>query len=306
MNYILHLNKTFEKFCEDEKLTPFHISLYYSLFQYWNMARFRNPISISRDELMRSSKIGSVNTYIRCIKELDKWQYIKYIPSYNPQKGSHVYLYSFNNSNDNSNNNGSDIPNNKGSNKTSGKASETQVIPYTNNSNIVNNINSVNGNEPTKKIIITKKIISDETTNSKKQGSKKENEISISSKKREESKQQKSSVKRENMPPTFKKRGGDNEVPTSEIITNYFFEKQWPILEGEKFFNYYESNGWLVGGKTPMHSWKACASNWMLNSEKFNNGKANQRNSVTSSGVEKRTRAGNLHSKTGKDYSEPL
>jgi hypothetical protein len=138
MNYILHLNKTFSKFCEDERLTPFHISLYFALFQYWNIAKFRNPISVSRDEMMRAAKIGSVNTYIRCMKELDKWNYTQYIPSYNPQKGSQVYLYNF----DKTNNNATDISNNKGSDKASkkadGKAGETQVIPSINSLNNTN------------------------------------------------------------------------------------------------------------------------------------------------------------------------
>jgi len=284
MNYILHLNKTFEKFCGDERLTPFHVSLYFSLFQYWNMARFRNPISISRDELMRSSKIGSVNTYIRCIKELDKWQYIKYIPSFNPQKGSQVYLYNFNTAKqqqfnntittiDNSNNNGSDISTDKGNNKTgkktTGKAGETQVIPSINNTNKLNNTNNLNGNKPTRKKIVIKKSISDD--NSKKQ--------------KEKLRQKKN-----------KKISGSGVAvkPTSKSVADYFAEKKLPAVEGQKFFNHYESNGWLVGGKTPMRNWHAAARNWMLNAEKFSNGKT------------KTERAGKLHTTTGKDYSEPL
>ena len=38
----------------------------------------------------------------------------------------------------------------------------------------------------------------------------------------------------------------------------------------EKFYNYFESNGWLVGGRSKMKNWKAAANNWMLNSKKFN------------------------------------
>ncbi len=275
MNYITHLNKTFAIFCEDERLTPFHVSLYFSLFQYWNMARFRSPISISRDELMRSSKIGSVNTYIRCIKELDKWAYIKYIPSFNPQKGSQVYLYNFNNSN----NNGSDISADKGNNKTgkktTGKAGETQVIPSINNTNKLNNTNSLNGNKPTQKKVIIKKSISDGKTKKEKSSGKK-----------------KKGTKAEHSPSLLERESG-GEAPTSQSVTTYFTEKQWPSVEGEKFFNHYESNGWLVGGKTPMRNWQAAARYWMLNSEKFNNGKT------------KRT-AGKLQAKTGKDYNEPL
>lgn len=69
---------------------------------------------------MRLSKIGSVNTYIKCIKELDKWQYIKYVPSHNPLKGSLVNLYNFNNTTDNATN----ISNDKSNNKTNGKTKE--------------------------------------------------------------------------------------------------------------------------------------------------------------------------------------
>jgi hypothetical protein len=278
MNYVLHLNKTFEKFCEDERLTPFHVSLYYSLFQFWNMARFRNPISISRDELMHSSKIGSVNTYIRCMKELDKWGYIEYRPSFNPQKGSQVYLYNFNNSNDNGSNISSDKGSDKTVKKTADKASETQVIPSINNTNKLNNTKGVNGNTPAQKKIITKKNISD--GNSKKQCAEKK----------------KSSAKKEKKISLSFGEGRKGEVgglPTSENIANYFAEMQWPTIEGKKFYNHYESNGWLVGGKTPMKNWKAASKNWMLNAEKFNNGQA-------------RHTAGKLHSSTDKNYNEPL
>lgn len=279
MNYITHLNKAFAIICEDERLTPFHVSLYFSLFQYWNMARFRNPISISRDELMRSSKIGSVNTYIRCIKELDKWQYIKYIPSFNPQKGSQVYLYNFNNSN----NNASDISNNKGSDKTSkkttGKAGETQVIPSINNTNKPNNSNKLKENEHKR------------TRNNRKSSDSSGGGI----------KKEKSSAKKERSNNGTSK----SEKPTIIQVKTHFATKQWPTTEAEKFFNYFQSNGWLVGGKTPMKDWKAAANNWMLNSEKFNHVKTKNGSVVTSSGVEKRS-AGKLNATTEKNYNEPL
>jgi 4-alpha-glucanotransferase len=50
----------------------------------------------------------------------------------------------------------------------------------------------------------------------------------------------------------------------------YFAEKDAPSEEAEKFFNHYESNGWLVGGKSKMKNWQAAARNWLLNSKKFN------------------------------------
>ncbi|SCY96338.1 hypothetical protein [Flavobacterium caeni] len=95
MNYIKHLTGFFDKVANDKLLNPTHISLYISLFQFWNYNRFRNPISISRDEVMRISKISSKATYHKCLKALHSQGYIKYEPSYNPFKGSHVFLFNF-------------------------------------------------------------------------------------------------------------------------------------------------------------------------------------------------------------------
>ena len=45
--------------------------------------------------------------------------------------------------------------------------------------------------------------------------------------------------------------------PTIEEIKNEF-----PSFNAEKFFNYYESNGWKVG-KNPMKDWKASVRTWI-------------------------------------------
>src|SRR6478736_3039152 len=100
MNYIKHLSGVFFYLDNDNRLTPYHISLYMVLFRQWNNNRFKNPISIARGEIMKASKIGSVNTYTKTLKELHQYQYIQYFPSYNPHLGSQVYLYSFDNSTD--------------------------------------------------------------------------------------------------------------------------------------------------------------------------------------------------------------
>lgn len=254
-NYILHLNKAFQLINSDTRLSPFHVSLYYSLFQYWNISKFRNPISISRDDQMQASKIGSVNTYLRCLKELDSWGYIKYVPSHNPMKGSLVYMFKF----DTTNNTTSD----NGNNNTSDKATQTTLKkvlrPSINNSNNTNKQNSIKTNASARKKVDSKSFIA----SSKSQPTNKE----------------KSCAKKES--------------PTTQQVETYFAENQWSAIEAQKFFNYYQSNGWLVGGKTPMQSWQACASNWILNSEKFNNGKT-------------KPKAGHLYTATDKNYSEPL
>ncbi|WP_228378825.1 hypothetical protein [Chryseobacterium hispalense] len=95
MNYIKHLTGFYEKVIQDDTLNPTHISLYLALFQFWNFNRFRNPVSISRDEVMRISKINSNATYHKCLKNLHFSGYIDYQPSYNPFKGSQIVMLDF-------------------------------------------------------------------------------------------------------------------------------------------------------------------------------------------------------------------
>ena len=91
-----------------------------------------------------------------------------------------------------------------------------------------------------------------------------------------------------------KSRGTAIDLPTLEQVKEFFKEKNKTELEAEKFFNHFESNGWLVGGKSKMKNWQAAARNWILNSEKFN---------TSSNGKPK---PGNLNVNQNKDYSVPL
>lgn len=280
MNYIKHLTGFFDRVAKDKLLNPTHVSLYMSLFQFWNCNRFRNPISISRDEIMRISKISSKATYHKCLKALHAQGYIKYEPSYNPFKGSHVFLFNF-----------SDdlkpLPKSASSNfkpvneqvvnkfctsdeTSSEQVNEQVVVPYinnTNNTNDLNNSNSVNLGEQSKKIeengndefVIPSTV---EVTSSEK-------EKKLREKKKE------------------------NSQPTIENVKSYFQENNFPELEAQKFFNYFSSIGWLVGGKTPMVDWQAAAQNWILNAPKF----------ITNA---EPNRPKQLNTTIDKDYSEPL
>jgi hypothetical protein len=51
-------------------------------------------------------------------------------------------------------------------------------------------------------------------------------------------------------------------------------------IEAEKFYNYYESNGWKVG-KNPMKNWKAAANNWITNSNTYAKGTTNNQRKLT-------------------------
>jgi hypothetical protein len=277
MNYIKHLTGFFEKVATDKTLNPTHVSLYMSLFQFWNCNRFKNPISINRDEVMRISKISSKATYHKCLKNLHSLGYINYEPSYNPFKGSHVYLFNFSDDlkpipkNEKTttpkNEPVFELVNEQVVNKlctSSGTGTEQALVSYINNTNIPNISNDlkiVNLDEQSKKIENDDGFLKSETVEEK----------------------EKSSVKKEK-----------ESTPTIENVKAYFFEQHFPELEAIKFFNYFSSNGWLVGGKTPMVNWQAAAQNWILNTPKF------------ISNEPQSNRAKHLNTGTDKDYSEPL
>lgn len=276
-NYIIHLNNSYKRFTADEKATPFHISLYMALFHKWNSAKFRNPISIARDDLMYLSKIGSANTYTKCLKELHDWGYIKYAPSHSYHVGSKIYMYTFDTikhtTTNKTINHATDISNHKTSTKTIAQ----DVRPYKNSIKQIENKEN-NEKEPAHK------------NNSESIFSKKKNYSSNSKIEASESAEKKYSQKNNE---------AKYDKPTLEELSVYFTEKQQQSSEAEKFYNYFESNGWLVGGKTPMKNWKAAANNWMLNSIKFSKNKTNQFSKSTNL-------AGKLHSETNKNYNEPL
>jgi len=57
-------------------------------------------------------------------------------------------------------------------------------------------------------------------------------------------------------------------IPTMEMVEDYFAEKERPEL-AESFFDFYTSNGWMVG-KNKMKDYKSAIRNWIRNDKKFN------------------------------------
>ncbi|HCY42770.1 MAG TPA: hypothetical protein DHV48_15710, partial [Prolixibacteraceae bacterium] len=114
MNYIRHMNGFFGRLTEDKRMSSYHISLYFALFQQWNADRFGEQFVISRTEIMELSRLGSVNTYARCMKELSEWGYINYIPSSNLHIGSRVSCIRFDTASDTTSNTGTDTVKNTG------------------------------------------------------------------------------------------------------------------------------------------------------------------------------------------------
>ena len=82
-------------------------------------------------------------------------------------------------------------------------------------------------------------------------------------------------------PPAKEKKKATRKVfvkPTPTEIQSYVDEHNLQI-DPERFFDYYEGNGWKVG-KNPMKDWKATARNWSRRNEE-NGGEYNKRTRVT-------------------------
>jgi len=66
-----------------------------------------------------------------------------------------------------------------------------------------------------------------------------------------------------------KEKNNDKSHPKDiDEVYQYFqtLTSNNPKEESEAFYDYYESNGWKIGGKTPMKDWKAACRNWNRNS----------------------------------------
>ncbi len=318
MNYIKHLTGFFEKVVIDKALNPTHISLYMALFQFWNCNRFKNPISINRDEVMRISKISSKATYHKCLKNLHSLGYINYEPSYNPFKGSHVILFNFSEDlkpelkSDRKSKNELLIEpvSEQALNKScisSETGTEQAVVPsinYINNTNSSNEKNVANLNEQAKNVIAKNEAISYENnSNLKKEKSSAKKEMFSTFADTDKNLIEKSRQKDVDcfVIPSDPETSGEvsplkKATPTIDEIKTYFQQNNFPELEAQKFFNYFSSVGWLVGGKIPMIDWQAAAQNWIINSVNFNH--------YTDTNPTNRSKQ--LHTKTDKNYAEPL
>lgn len=76
----------------DNRLKPVHISLSIALCHSWIANQFQGTYRVSRSILMKESRIRSKATYHKALKELQKYGYFKYLPSYHPRKASEVEI----------------------------------------------------------------------------------------------------------------------------------------------------------------------------------------------------------------------
>lgn len=82
------------KVVSDDRLKPVHIAICVALVNAWSKQDFRSKFNISRRVLMSDSRIRSFATYHKVIKEMCRFGYIQYNPSYHPQHGTTVSILS--------------------------------------------------------------------------------------------------------------------------------------------------------------------------------------------------------------------
>lgn len=92
MNLIEQNNSFFEILDYDKRFNSTHISMYYTLMNYWNKSKFKTVFYIFRNDVMYKSRIGSNNTYYKCLKDLQKWGYLTYSPAKNGRSFSYIQM----------------------------------------------------------------------------------------------------------------------------------------------------------------------------------------------------------------------
>lgn len=292
MNYIRHLNAfLFQHVKRDRRLTANHVSLYIALFQYWNYNRFQNPFFISRDEVISITGIGSKNTYLKCMKDLHQFGYILYGPSKNKFQKSKIHIARLDGMKENllkqlelfesghslENVEEPRVSTEPKSVPVNSPGSVPNMVPYVSQNCDRTELKCDTGTGSDMRLLIKHKPIN-----------KREREETPSP-------AEKIFVKNEPVQNAVNHLSEEKKFTRPEItqVLSFFKKNNYPDIEAKKFFNHYQSNGWLVGGVTPMNDWQSSAHKWMINAGKFESG-------------DKEKIASQANYTNNKNFSEPL
>jgi hypothetical protein len=96
MDQLKPLSDFFQAIQHDGRISITHIGIYAALLQYRIDNGFNNPIHAFSYQIMRIAKLSSTITYLKCIRDLSEYGYIKYEPSFNRKKGSRIHFLEMN------------------------------------------------------------------------------------------------------------------------------------------------------------------------------------------------------------------
>ncbi|OYD46351.1 hypothetical protein CHU00_06575 [Sphingobacterium cellulitidis] len=92
MKLSIHIDNFLKRAAGDNRLLPSHISLFMAIFYYSPDGSTDSFFRVSRRQLMRYSRIRSIATYHKCVRELVEYGYIEYVPSYDPFRASKMAI----------------------------------------------------------------------------------------------------------------------------------------------------------------------------------------------------------------------
>lgn len=78
---------------KDFRIGTTHIAIYTALLQYRAGKGFVNPIFVFSYEVTIIAKVSSPYTYLKCVRELSEYGYIRYEPSFKKTQGSKIYFF---------------------------------------------------------------------------------------------------------------------------------------------------------------------------------------------------------------------
>ena len=82
----------FTRVLSDKRVGVLHIGTYLTLVLLWHRNNEQSPVRISRKQIMGLARIKSISTYHKYIQDLEKFGYIKYVPTYDSRTGTQVWL----------------------------------------------------------------------------------------------------------------------------------------------------------------------------------------------------------------------
>lgn len=332
MNYIRHLNGFFERLAKDERLSSYHISLYLALFQHWNANRFSDQFTISRTEVMSLARIGSANTYARCMKELVECGYITYQPSSNLHSGSKVTCIRFDMGSDTAGNTACDtgIKSNTATDTTSNTGSGTGIsgdlksdtgVDTTGDTGIQCDAATDTTADTTADTGITTSTENDtgrSTATGKNDLTGTKSDIgtdtasdtlfiNITNRNKQEEKsvrrnQKEDFAENEKSEKQADKTNPENlsfekfQIPDLPVVEQFFEQNRISGHEARNFYAHYQSTGWKTGDMKAIVSWQAIARRWI---ENIQNNRTDERES-------NQVRTGKLGVTVNKNYHEPL
>ncbi|WP_298739170.1 hypothetical protein [uncultured Chitinophaga sp.] len=269
MNYIHHLNTFLWILQRERRLTPSHISLYLALFHHWNCNRFQHPFPLFRDRLMQISGIGSKNTYLKCLKELHRYGYIRYYPSLHRHHRSMVSLIRWKKMSEANR----QLTIFQAGNPENGPLTITEM------GQLIAIIGTLTVPDPIQPMVKSEPATVPDLSPIYKQELRKENK---------ESDPHPPSFPADNRPGKngnqFAARGAARPPalslpPPKDAVLQYFAAASYSEKDALKFYAHYQANGWLLGGKVPIQDWQAAADKWVSNSfeyQRVNTSKTNQ------------------------------